>query len=64
MDLYKIVGIILVATGFFDIVVMARVLERARGERLPSLITAAIWTTGVLTIVIGSLLYLGIFGKF
>ena len=64
MELYKIVGIILVASGFFDIVVLTRVLERARGERLSSLIKAAIWITGVITIVIGSLLYLGIFGEF
>jgi hypothetical protein len=64
MDLNKIVGIVLVASGFFDIVVLVKILERARGEGLPSFITAAIWITGVLTIIIGSLLYLGVFGKF
>ena len=64
IEVYQIVGIVLVVSGFFDIVVLPRIITRARGEALPSFVTTIIWFFGLATIFIGVLFYLNVFDLF
>jgi hypothetical protein len=64
MEMYQIVGIFLVVSGFFDIVVLPRIVARTREEALPSFVSAIIWLIGLATILVGVLIYLRILDIF
>ena len=62
MEMYKIIGIILVITGVVDIIVLPRIFSRL--EKNSTLITAIVWLFAVTTIILGTLCLLGKFGEF
>ena len=51
-------------SGFFDIIVLPRIITRGREETLPSFVPAIIWLIGLATILAGILIYLNIFNIF
>lgn len=65
IEMYQILGIALVVSGFFDIVVLPRIITRTRGEAPPLFATTTIiWLIGLATILVGVLIYLNVFDIF
>jgi hypothetical protein len=61
---YKLLGIILVATGIVDIVILPKILAKAKGDANTTVLTAIVWIMAVVTMIAGLLCFLGIFGIF
>jgi len=64
IEIYKLLGIILVATGAVDIVVLPRILSKAKGDANSPFVTAVIWIMALATMVAGALCFFGVFGTF
>jgi len=64
IEMYQIIGIVLVVSGFFDIIVLPRIIARTRGKALPSFASSIIWLIGLATILVGILIYLRILDIF
>ncbi len=64
IEIYKLLGIILVITGAVDMVIMPKILARARGDQNAPLVTTIIWVVALGTMVAGGLCYFGVFGTF
>ena len=63
MEVYKILGIVLVVTGLFDMVVLPRIITGRMTENT-QLVTAAIWVAAFLTMAAGAACFFGVFGEF
>jgi hypothetical protein len=64
IETYKLLGIILIATGIVDMVVLPRILARVREEKGTPLVTSVIWVVALGTMIVGLLCFLGVFGTF
>ena len=63
MEMYKLLGIILVCTGVFDMVVLPRIITKRMTENT-QVVTAAIWFAAFLTMAAGAACFFGVFGEF
>jgi len=63
MEMYKILGIILVVTGVFDMVVLPRIITQRMTENT-QVVTAAIWVAALMTMAAGAACFFGVFGEF
>jgi len=63
-ETYKILGVILVATGAVDMIVLPRIIARAKGEKNSPFVTTLIWIVALATMVVGGLCFFGTFGTF
>ena len=64
MEFYKIVGILLVAVGAFDMIVIPRLLTRAKEVKKTPIVTSIIWISALVTMLFGLLCFFGVFGEF
>jgi hypothetical protein len=64
IEIYKLLGIILVLTGAVDMVILPRIIARAKGDKNTPLVTTLIWVVALGTMIVGGLCYFGIFGTF
>ena len=64
MEFYRILGIILIAIGAFDMVVLPRLFSRIKDEEKTPVITSVIWIFALGTMLFGLLCFLGVFGEF
>ncbi len=64
LETHKLLGIILIITGTFDMVVLPRILARAKGESNPPFVTAIVWVMALATMIAGLLCFIGVFGTF
>jgi hypothetical protein len=63
METYKILGIVLVFTGLFDMVVLPRIIVNRMTENT-QIVTTAIWIAALLTMAAGAACFFGVFGEF
>jgi len=63
METYKILGIILVFTGVFDMVVLPRIIAKRMTENI-QVVTTAIWVAALVTMAAGAACFFGVFGEF
>ncbi len=64
IEIYKLLGIILVATGAVDMIILPRIIARAKGEKNTPFVTTIIWIMALGTMVAGGLCFFGVFGTF
>jgi hypothetical protein len=64
IEIYKLLGIILVITGAVDMIILPRIIARAKGDKNTPLVTTLIWVIAFGTMIVGGLCYFGIFGTF
>lgn len=64
IEIYKILGIILVVTGAVDMIILPRIIARAKGDKNTPFATALIWVIALGTMIAGGLCYFGVFGTF
>lgn len=64
IEIYKLLGIILVITGAVDMIILPRILARAKGDQNTPFVTTLIWIMALATMIAGALSFLGVFGKF
>jgi len=63
MEMYKLLGVILVCTGVFDMVVLPRIITKRMTENT-QIVTAAIWVAALVTMAAGAACFFGVFGEF
>jgi hypothetical protein len=64
IEIYKLLGIILVITGAVDMIILPRIIARAKGDKNTPFVTSLIWIMALGTMVAGGLCFFGIFGTF
>ncbi len=64
MEFYKILGVLLIAIGAFDMVVLPRLLARAKEVKKTPIVTSIIWIFALVTMLFGLLCFFGVFGEF
>jgi|PlaIllAssembly_1097288.scaffolds.fasta_scaffold3956947_1 hypothetical protein len=64
IEIYKLLGIILVITGAVDMIILPRIIARAKGDANTPIVTAAIWVMALATMIAGGLCFFGVFGTF
>jgi len=64
IEIYKLLGIILIITGAVDIIILPRIIARAKGDKNPPFVTGLIWFMALGTMIAGALCFFGVFGTF